>query len=352
MADDNGVCRASLGLDGELRQGADADATAAACLAAAEQRKDPPSQYMAGLIYERGIGREVDSDKAKAWYRRAANKGHAEAQLAMGRLSEKTNYPDWALAWYAKAALSRNQAAAQSLLRLKPLKPDEMWRANMRAIAIDDSFGGLSDVHATGSGIVIAEDVVVTNEHVVEGCTNVTVAPGIPAKVVAADAKRDLAILRTRIRAGEIATLAADPDIATGKPLLTGGYPGAGDNAPTYTVTEGSLSQRKISHKDEVDFWLLTNKIDPGNSGGPLVDEAGLVRGVVFASLPITGIVKKSAPKGGHEGMAIRLAALKGFLDEQKIAFRSAAAEAPMSRNDLDARLAGFTVLVTCFQPE
>jgi S1-C subfamily serine protease len=352
LADDYDACRSSLTSAGELRQDADAAAAAAACLAAAEQRKDPPSQYMAGLIYERGIGRAVDADKAKNWYRRAANKGHAEAQLAMGRLSEKTNYPDWALAWYARAALNRNQDAARSLLRLKSAKPAEMWHANMRAIAIDDSQGRIDDILATGSGIVIAEDVVVTNAHVVEGCTRVTVAPGIPAKVIAGDAKRDLAILRTAIPAGEIATLAADPDIAPERPLLTGGYPGDGYDSPTYAVTEGRLSQRKVGEVDEVDFWLLTNKIGAGNSGGPLVDEGGLVRGVVFASLPITGIVKKSAPKGGREGMAIRLAILKDFLNEHKIAYRSATGEAPASRADLATRIAGMTVLVTCFQPD
>lgn len=353
LADAGDSCRASLSLDGEIRNNADPQAVAKACLADAAANDTPLSQYMAGLIYEYGIGEPKDSMKAKNRYRNAAYKGYAQAELALGRLFEQSEAFDWALAWYARAALHQNAAAQSALLRMKTIAPDEMWNAAVNAISIDDSQGGIGDIYAFGSGVVVSERVVVTNEHVVAGCTRVSVAPGIPAKVVAEDETRDLAILKTEIAPGAVATLAADSIIQPDEPLLTGGYPGPGTQDPTYTVTKGALSPRKINRKEVDDSWLLTNKLDPGNSGGPLVDEAGVLRGVVFASIPVTGIVKKSAPKRDHEGMAIPIETVKGFLDQHKIAYRTSAGPATaMSQADLDARLAAITVQINCFRPE
>jgi S1-C subfamily serine protease len=349
LADIDGQCYRSLSLDGQLASGADPDAVAKACLAAAETSDAPLPQYMAGLIYEFGIGEAVDSMKAKNRYRSAANKGHAEAQLAMGRLSEKTRTFDWALAWYARAAMNRNAAAQTALLRLKAAEPGEMWRAAVSAIAIDDSQGGLGDIAGSGSGIVVSENIVLTNEHVVERCDRMSVAPGIPAKVVARDADRDLAVLKTSIRVGEAAEFATEAEIGLEDMLVTGGYPGIGDADPTFVMTEGQRSPRDLGLEAE-EFWLLKNQINPGNSGGPLLDASGLVRGVVFASIPVTGIVKKSAPKGGHEGMAIRLDTVKAFLDQHQIAYRVAPKGPVAQAADMENHVAAITVLVNCFQ--
>lgn len=349
LADLGGQCRASLTLDGQLRDGADPGIVAKACLAAAEKNDDPLSQYMAGLVYEFGIGGSKDSMKAKNRYRGAANKGHAQAQLAMGRLSEKTRNLDWALAWYARAAMNKNAEAQAALLRLKTAEPREMWRAAMSALAIDDNDGGMGDVLGSGSGIVLGDGIVLTNEHVVEHCDRMSVAPGIPAKVVAKDAERDLAVLRTGIQVGAVASLATSPEIGADDRLFTGGYPGIGTDDPTFVVTEGKKSSRDLG-KETADYWLLTNTINPGNSGGPLLDDSGLVRGVVFAALPVTGIVKKTAPKRAHEGMAIRLDTVKGFLDEHKVAYRTLAKGEVAKAADMEKHIAAITVLVTCLQ--
>ncbi|MBL8710983.1 MAG: trypsin-like peptidase domain-containing protein [Rhodospirillaceae bacterium] len=349
LADTDDQCNRSLSLEGQLVDGADPDQVAEVCLAAAEKGNAPIAQYMAGLIYEQGIGHPRDAGKAKTWYRRAAHKGEARAQFAMGRLAEAEGAFDWALAWYAAAARNRLGEGESAWLRLKVVAPDATWRATVHATSLSDSIGGLDDIVGSGSGIVVADRYVVTNEHVVAGCDRMSIAPGIPARIVASDADRDLAILKTEIAIGAVADLAGANEVAPGETLLTGGYPGIGDADPTFVMTEGRLSTRSVG-KDADEFWLLTNTIDPGNSGGPLLDERGLVRGVVFASLPITGIVKKSAPKGGREGMAIRLDQVKAFLDEHTIAYRTAPIGPVKQAAELKGHVAAITVLVACFE--
>lgn len=351
QADAGAQCKRALGRDGKLVAGADPALVAKACLAAAEQNNDPLAQYLAGLIYEQGIGQKRDADKAKLWYRRAAFEGQAEAQLGMGRLAEATQTLDWALAWYAAAARNGNAAAGAEWLRLKTAAPAEIWRAAIDAFSIDDSLGGLGNIAGSGSGIVLSDSIVLTNEHVVEFCDRVAVAPGFPARVVAKDAARDLAILKVATPVGNVATLAATAAIGENDKLVTGGFPGTDADDPTFVMTEGQRSKRSLGDAAG-DYWLLTNQINAGNSGGPLLDSGGLVRGVVFASLPVTGIVKKSAPRGGKEGMAIRLDTVTGFLDEHRVNYRKAAT-GPVPPGDtagMKNHVAGITALVVCLQ--
>lgn len=349
QANDGMQCQRAIGLDGKLAQNVDPAAAAEACLAAAAKGDNGKSLYFAGVVLEQGIGQKKDAAKAEDWYRRAAEKGEPQAYLALGRLAEAGKRNAEALGWYGAAAGKQNAEAAEALRRLRIADPAAMWDAAIEATRIDGGFGSKDDIKGSGSGVIVAENVVVTNEHVVSGCQQMTIGPGLGASVVAKDAKLDLAILRTRVALGAPAALAGEAAIAPGAALRTGGYPGIGDADPSFTITSGTLSTRDLSEESD-EYWLLTNRIDPGNSGGPLLDETGLVRGVVFASLPVTGIVKKSAPKT-REGMAIRIDTVKDYLDLHGIPYRSAA-DGPVSADaaaDLADHIAAVTVLVTCF---
>jgi S1-C subfamily serine protease len=351
IADEGAQCKRALSRDGKLVDGADPRLVATACLAAAEHESDPVSHFMAGLIYEQGIGQPKDSDKAKLWYRRAALKGQPEAQLAMGRLAEANQTLDWALAWYAAAARNGHAAAGAEWLRLKTAAPAETWRAAIDSFSIEDSLGDVGNIAGSGSGIVLSDSIVLTNEHVIEYCDKVAVAPGFPAKVVAKDAARDLAVLKVATPVGKVATLATEAPIGAEDALITGGFPGTDLDDPTFAMTEGQRSKRDLGDAGD-EYWLLTNQIGSGNSGGPLLDASGLVRGVVFASLPVTGIVKKSAPKGGKEGMAIHLDTVKGFLDQHRVSYRKAAT-GPVQPGDaaaMKSHAAAITALVVCLQ--
>ncbi len=103
-ADEAAQCSAGLGADGKLHSGADPVKVANACISAAGSGS-PQAAYLAGLALEQGIGVSKNPTKAADWYRKAARKGHADAQFALGRMEEAKQKNDQALAWYAQAAL-------------------------------------------------------------------------------------------------------------------------------------------------------------------------------------------------------------------------------------------------------
>lgn len=351
-ADNASQCTAGLGNDGKLHSGADAGKVGDACLAAANSG-DAQTYYRAGLVLEQGIGRPKDTAKAENWYRKAAGKGQVDAQLALGRLAEADGEADKALGWYSRAALKSSKDALAALQRLRKAEPEAMWNAALYTIEIDPSLGTDSDFKKWGSGILIGPDLVLTNEHVVESCTQMAVAPGLPARVLATDADKDLAVIKTTVQLGASVPFAPGNTVPGDMQLYTGGFPEVDKDTDEarFTMTTGRLSDRKADAETARSFWLLTNQIHPGNSGGPLFDDSGRVVGIIAAERPITGIVKKTAAKGGHEGMAVRGDQARAFLDLHKIAYTTAeTGPVTNAAADMENHAAAATVLVECFK--
>jgi S1-C subfamily serine protease len=161
--------------------------------------------------------------------------------------------------------------------------------AQEKATASATPFGGPSGGGtATGSGILIDGDGhVLTNAHVVDGSSSVTVKFGdgdpLPAKVLGVDDSTDVAVL------------SVDPDQVDANPLTLGNSDSVkvGDGAIAIgnpygldrTVTSGIISalQRQISAPNGFtisDVIQTDAAINPGNSGGPLIDADGRVIGI------------------------------------------------------------------------
>ena len=157
---------------------------------------------------------------------------------------------------------------------------------------IDEGFGA---GQGTGTGVVISADgEILTNAHVVDGATDVSVLFGdsidpIPATVLAMDLGNDLALLK--IDATDLTpAVFADPDsIGVGDEVVAVGFALDLDGGPT--VTRGIISalNRTIENGDgALDGLIQTDAaISSGNSGGPLVNARGQVVGIntaVFTS--------------------------------------------------------------------
>jgi S1-C subfamily serine protease len=142
---------------------------------------------------------------------------------------------------------------------------------------------------ATGSGFVIdGEGHILTNNHVVEGASKVTVKLGdsektYDAEVVGADPGTDIALLKVEAPDGEIhpLTLGHSSDAEVGDPVVAIGNPFGLDR----TVTSGIVSalQRQIEAPNgfAISHVIQTDAaINPGNSGGPLINAGGEVIGI------------------------------------------------------------------------
>ena len=138
-----------------------------------------------------------------------------------------------------------------------------------------------------GSGVVIAPDgLVITNEHVIEGASEITVrfADGTTAKaqVIGSDAESDLALLRVPGRDLPHLRVAEQDDLMIGETMIAIGNPLGLEN----TVTVGVLSARDRTVRSSrtrrvyTDFLQTDASINPGNSGGALVDLDGRLVGI------------------------------------------------------------------------
>ena len=140
-----------------------------------------------------------------------------------------------------------------------------------------------------GSGVILGAGGVVTNYHVVDGASSVTVQFAdqrtAPAQVVRADRRRDLALLAVPTTEAPVA-LGETEGLQPGAPLLAVGYPRPDAlGARSASVTRGVFSGLWRA-PDDVWFVQTDTAVNPGNSGGPLVDAQGRVVGIVTARVP------------------------------------------------------------------
>jgi Do/DeqQ family serine protease len=147
-----------------------------------------------------------------------------------------------------------------------------------------------------GSGVIVdPSGLIVTNNHVVEGASEITVAlqdrREFEAALVAADKRSDLAILRIEVPAGAVLPHLefADSDaLEVGDLVLAIGNPfGVGQ-----TVTSGivsALGRTDVGRLDTQSFIQTDAAVNPGNSGGPLVTMDGRIAGINTAIFSQTG---------------------------------------------------------------
>ena len=140
-----------------------------------------------------------------------------------------------------------------------------------------------------GTGFVYAPERVITNAHVVAGVTTPTVEVGeraLEARVVVFDPARDLAVLA--VPGLDRRPLSFTGPARAGDSALVLGYPQGGPFRADAARVRGEQEARgpDIYQRDTVvrEIYALRGLVQPGNSGGPLVDPDGGVLGVIFAA--------------------------------------------------------------------
>lgn len=145
----------------------------------------------------------------------------------------------------------------------------------------------------SGSGVIVSQDgMVLTNNHVVGDATEVQVrlydGRELEAKVVGADPKTDVAVIKIDAKGLRPAALGDSDQVDVGEWVLAIGSP----FRLNHSVTAGIISARGrggMNVTDYEDFFQTDAAINPGNSGGPLVNLRGEVIGINTAIKSETG---------------------------------------------------------------
>jgi S1-C subfamily serine protease len=145
---------------------------------------------------------------------------------------------------------------------------------------------------ASGSGFVVSDDgYIVTNAHVVEGSNDVRVRFGeagagegsVDAKVIGADPSTDIALLKIDGHARDLKPLPLGDSskLRVGDPTIAIGNPFGFDQTVTTGIVSALQRQIPAPNNFSIDDVIQTDaSVNPGNSGGPLLDAAGRVIGV------------------------------------------------------------------------
>jgi S1-C subfamily serine protease len=167
-------------------------------------------------------------------------------------------------------------------------------RAVVRVRAIGDGLEHDEYIQKSlGTGVVIVADgTVLTNHHVVAGASRVRVlfAEGLEseATIVAARPENDLAVLKVHTLPDDlaVATMGSARDLVPGDPVFAIGFPfGIGPSVSAGVVSGLRREYRPEGGQALSELIQFDAAVNPGSSGGPLLNAAGEVVGIVTAML-------------------------------------------------------------------
>jgi S1-C subfamily serine protease len=171
----------------------------------------------------------------------------------------------------------------------------------------------------TGSAFAVsANGLALTNAHVVQGCAQVADERGRTMRVVAADRRRDLALLDAARPFPSVVRFRSQPGVDLGETVLVFGFPYGQALGTGLNVTNGIVTGLAGPGGDATRFQMNA-AVQPGNSGGPAVDDAGLLLGVAVGRLNDIAVLRATGSLPQGVNFAIRAAEVEAFLAEQGI---------------------------------
>jgi len=151
---------------------------------------------------------------------------------------------------------------------------------------------------ASGSGAIISEDgYIVTNNHVIDGADDITVTltnkKSFKAKLVAADPSSDLAVIKIDAKGLPFLLYGNSDDVKVGQWVLAVGYPLTLETTVTAGIVSAKGRTLEINRRQSttpVESFIQTDAaVNPGNSGGPLINTEGKLIGINSAIASPTG---------------------------------------------------------------
>jgi len=316
-----------------------------------------------GTCYAVGRGVPKNEKLASEWFLKAANQGNSNGQGAMSRryaegigilrdLVQAYMWNDLRCASVESedhrvmAVRFRNQLAREmspnQIAQAEALARD--WTPNS-----DQEFGVNKPLlSSTGSGTVInRRGDVLTNFHVIDGCSTIKVN-GQPGQVVAKDPFNDLAVIRAQIEA-EPGLFRKNESVEVGESVIAVGYPYQGLLTSDLQAAAGEVSG-SAGVGGDTRYVQISAPVNPGNSGGPLLDSSGNLVGVVSARLDDGAVAQATGSLPQNVNFALRNDTVLSFLRTNKIEYSEARSWWKKDGPEIVMIAREFTVLVECEQ--
>lgn len=343
---------------------------------------DHASMLLVSGSYKEGKGVLKNIGKSSYWLLRSAEAGNAQsmAEVAVAYIEGYglTENPMEGLAWLYVAEYKQNDDAAKLIKNAEAkLNNSLILMAQDRAKVIidliqdgrrttDSTLGAPApnsppgqkapskpkhEAKGSGSGAIVSSlGHVVTAAHVIKGSNYleiVTPAGSYPATVLSVDDANDVALLKVDKSFEAHIPVGRSNEVRLGQSVATIGFPNIGIQGHSPKVTQGMISGENGMQND-IRMWQISVPIQPGNSGGPLLDEHGRLVGVVVASLSLRAIqITGSVPQ--NVNYAIKGAYLEPLLNFHKVPMAQSATLVPGSFQDMVAVVQKASVLILVY---
>jgi len=205
----------------------------------------------------------------------------------------------------------------------------------------------------TGTGFVIsANGHIITNHHVIDGCVgdikgNLTGEAASTLRVVNSDSANDLALLQGPADQFKTFVRIRDRAIHSGDSVVAIGFPYHGLLSSDFTVTTGIVSSLSGMLND-TRHLQISAAVQPGNSGGPLLDTSGEIVGMVAGKLDALRVARYTGTIPENINFAIKTGALRDFLDNSVVPYETSAPGTELKTADIAGNARAYTLLISC----
>jgi serine protease Do len=198
--------------------------------------------------------------------------------------------------------------------------------------------------------VVSSEGELVTNAHVVQNCKNVIAKNGakkFDARILVSDNGNDLALLKVDNLKSIPATIRDGRNAKAGDYVAVFGFPLPGALSESGNLVEGNVTALAGLGGD-ARVYQISAPIQPGNSGGPLLDKFGNVAGIVNAKLDELLWARKTGSLPQNVNFAIKSGVLADFLDANSVAYNFGKADTVFDLTAIGERATAFTFQIAC----
>jgi len=337
----------------------------------AAEQENSSAETILWRMYDSGIGIPQDYKKALYWLTKAAEHGNAYAQMSLSLMyatgkKVPLNYK-MAYVWAILSSAQEGIGAAKIEFRDelgKQLSSQQI--AEAQAIAakiqykIDHPIKSQAQqsskskterkINGSGTGFIITKDgYILTCHHVIKDANEIKIAVGgttYAATLVRDDPNNDLALLKIK---GSFPAIAFSPNRSAkmGQEVFTIGYPNPSLQGVSAKFTKGTINSL-TGFQDDLRLYQISVPVQPGNSGGALLDENGNVLGVVMAMLDAKTTFKISGSLPQNVNYAVKSTYAQAMLDTLPEIYDKLILP---SNNKSDAvdRVIKSTVIVICY---
>jgi S1-C subfamily serine protease len=208
-----------------------------------------------------------------------------------------------------------------------------------------------------GSGFVIQQNgYILTNYHVIKNATRITITvPGrqaVSARLVTTDQEKDLAILQVSLRNLMALPVASSEGVQILDSITVLGYPLPDELGTALSASDGKVNAVREGNSGSTRLFQIDANVNPGNSGGPLLNNHGEVVGIVVAKINSLQYAKENGALPERINFAIPINEAQELIRKVVPSFTLSNRQEVLTDQQVFQSAKGSTVLIVADQDE